>query len=125
MALNGTRHAQSTTVFDNALWYMCGIATNNAWKIVNQFNPIAIESPINHFNQITVFPNPTKGTCVVELSDDLIGKKYVITNGLGEILISGVITNKNQTIDLLNFPSGIYNFIVPSVNTATGIFIKQ
>ena len=121
----GTRHAQSTTVFDNALWYMCGIATNNAWKIVNQFNPIDIESPINHANQITVSPNPTKGTCVVELNDDLIGKKYVITNGLGEILITGVITNKNQTIDLLKFPPGIYNFIAPSVNTATGIIIKQ
>ncbi|MBK6525209.1 MAG: hypothetical protein IPG07_06395 [Crocinitomicaceae bacterium] len=26
----GTRHAQSTTVYDNALWYMCGISTNNS-----------------------------------------------------------------------------------------------
>ncbi len=120
----GTRHAQSTTVFDNALWYMCGIATNNAWKIINQFNSINIVTPINHANQITVFPNPTKSTCVVELNDDLIGEKYYIINIIGEILITGDITNKNQPIDLLNLPSGIYNFIVPSLNTVSGIIIK-
>lgn len=51
------RHAASTTVYDNALWLMSGIGSNDSWKLVNTTPPIA-DNIAEHNIAIHMYPNP-------------------------------------------------------------------
>ncbi len=120
----GTRHAQSTTVFDNALWYMCGISTNNVWKITNQFNEI----PITEFSappRLAISPNPTTNKCLIQLEENDIGKNYIITNTLGEIIKYGKVNSVQQIIDLSNLNAGLFFFIITDLTPEVGTIVKQ
>jgi hypothetical protein len=73
----GSRHAQSTTVFDNALWYMCGIASNNAWKIVNTSSPVGTAVPNDTDMDIQVYPNPASEQVAIQFPCNT-NKSYTI-----------------------------------------------
>lgn len=98
-----TRHAQSTTVYDNALWYMCGISTNNAWKIVNS-------TQLNNFSEkqieLEIYPNPTEKTINFQFNSS--NASFDIINQLGEIILTGSTTIGSNSIDLSNLSDGIY-----------------
>ncbi len=88
-----TRHAQSTTVYDNALWYMCGIASNNSWKIVKEEIPESVNE-VSMENALHLFPNPCADVLHVSVEDpnapieifDATGRMVVSTNLLSSFL---------------------------------------
>lgn len=57
---------------------------------------------------ISVFPNPTNSIITVELSDNFIGTKIQLTNSVGQILETKMVTSNNVSYDLQNFADGIY-----------------
>lgn len=120
----GTRHAQSTTVFDNALWYMCGISTNNVWKITNQFNEVAIPE-LAETTRLLISPNPTTNKCLIQFDESDIGRNYIVTNTLGEIMLRGKINASQQIIDLSNFNTGLFYFVIYDLSPEVGIIVKQ
>ena len=66
-----------------------------------------------------VYPNPTSDV----LTLDIVGKAtYIISNVMGQILMSGSINGENQQINVSALPNGLY-FI--RVNGVTRKFIKQ
>lgn len=99
----GTRHAQSSTVYNNALWYMCGISTNNAWKIVNssQTNSLS-EKNI----ELEIYPNPTEN--IINFQLNTTNSSYEIINQLGEVVLAGNTIVGLNSIDLSNLSDGIY-----------------
>jgi len=103
----GTRHAQSTIVYNNALWYMCGMSTNNVWKIINTQNTLSIENEIPHENEIHVFPNPTSGILNVQRRDNCPILRIEIFNSLGQVVFEGPY-NANESLDVSHLHSGIY-----------------
>ncbi len=124
-----TRHAQSTTVFDNALWYMCGIASNNAWKIYNITNPFGVESISHKKSDITIYPNPASASILVSFTSlSSVKNKIQIFNLMGllieEVEVDTKGTHHSLTIDITNFSSGIYFIKINNNPNQVARFIK-
>lgn len=96
---SGTRHAQSTTVYNNALWYMCGIASNNAWKIVNSSQMNDLEE---FENTIQCFPNPSTG--VINIHSKLYIQQLEVFSISGEKIPFNYHGNSLE----ISAPSGMY-----------------
>jgi hypothetical protein len=119
-----TRHAQSTTVYDNALWYMCGISTNNSWKIINT-QTIGIEYEVQKNFALQVFPNPSSENITVTFSGEENQVHILqVFNVMGELLYETEIDSAKSTtlIDIAGFADGIY-FV--EVNDQTAKFVKH
>jgi len=124
-----TRHAQSTTVYDNALWYMCGIASNNAWKIINTTTVGVTESLDSTIPTLTLYPNPAEELITLSFPSspnetteiqvyDLFGSLVDETNATP----IGPITS--TTIDLSTYASGVYVIQINNHSAQTAKFIK-
>jgi len=125
----GTRHAQSSTVFDNALWYMCGIATNNSWKIKNTQTVGINSEQLNKFD-LSVYPNPTKENLTVsfQCAENEI-KTIQVFNTLGalmkEVEFQTTQSTGTITIDISDLPAGIYFVQIKDDQYQTAKFVKQ
>jgi hypothetical protein len=99
----GSRHAQSSTVFDNALWYMCGINTNNAWKIINTTSTIGVhENQLLKYN-LEIYPNPAKNELNIKsLKHE---NNYLILDLIGKIVQEGTT---NGIINIQSLKKGMY-----------------
>jgi hypothetical protein len=124
-----TRHAQSTTVYDNALWYMCGIASNNAWKIINTTTVGVTESLDSTIPTLTLYPNPAEELITLSFPSspnetteiqvyDLFGSLVDETN----VTPIGPITS--TTIDVSTYASGVYVIQINNHSAQTAKFIK-
>ncbi len=126
----GSRHAQSTTVFNNALWYMCGIASNNAWKIINTTTPVGVEQIQQVASDIFLFPNPANESLTISFSNmENQINQILIFNSLGMLMkeISTILplANGNKQLDISDIPSGIYFLHIKNQSGRTVKFIKQ
>jgi len=109
----GSRHAQSTTVFDNALWYMCGIATNNAWKIYNTSLPDRVEENKLNEGKSGFFPNPAKDLILLNFAAERLQSSFVILDIFGRVRHTEPIQSTQQSVYIGFLPPGTY-FIVLS-----------
>ena len=63
----------------------------------------------NAENQFNVYPNPTNGILFIETQCFASQPtQYRITNLIGQILLTGQITDENQQIDVSGLPNGMY-----------------
>jgi hypothetical protein len=60
---------------------------------------------INQTKWVSVYPNPNKGFCTIELRVDA---EMILTNALGEMLISKKVSKGKQILDLSSQADGIY-----------------
>lgn len=112
-----TRHAQSTTVYDNALWYMCGIATNNAWKIIKEEIPESLNE-VSFENSLHVFPNPCADVLTISVENP--NASVQIFDAMGRLVVS---TNlRNSSLDVRLLESGSY---ILKCDHYMASFIKQ
>ncbi len=74
-------------------------------------------------NELTISPNPTNGVVHVVLPEESMNELVVISS-LGQIVLKIEISNsnRNQKIDLSDYPSGIY---LLKVETKEGIITKK
>lgn len=69
--------------------------------------PNGIEN--NNLEQLVlVFPNPSNGIFNVQIPQELVGEKMMITDALGKVVFVSVIQNMNDQIDLTTLESGMY-----------------
>ena len=75
-------------------------------------------------NGLTIYPNPTNNVLFVETQSiaSQPNQTYRITDLIGQTILSGNITTKNQQIDISNMPAGLY-FITMGEQTMK--FVKQ
>jgi photosystem II stability/assembly factor-like uncharacterized protein len=55
-----------------------------------------------------VYPSPATDAITIEVSKDLIGKKYSVTDEQGKVVVSGKLTNEKSIVRLNEFAAGIY-----------------
>jgi hypothetical protein len=125
-----TRHAQSTTVFDNALWYMCGIASNNAWKITNTATMSGVNSAGTETFRLKLSPNPALENVVVSFTSSNNKKNTIqLYNMLGSLVYEMEHTCINSicsaSIDISEIPGGVYFVQVKNQPGLIAKFIKQ
>lgn len=125
-----TRHAQSTTVYDDALWYMCGIASNNAWKIINTTLISSVETLDSNDTQLKLFPNPALEQVTLTFPS-LHGANNMIQiyNLVGALVYQINLYSTNATvstaIDLSEFSRGVFIIQINNDPTMTAKFIKH
>ncbi|MBL0340058.1 MAG: T9SS type A sorting domain-containing protein [Bacteroidetes bacterium] len=125
-----TRHAQSTTVFDNALWYMCGIASNNAWKITNTTTMSGVNTTGTETFGLKLSPNPALENVVVSFTSSN-NKKHTIQvyNMLGSLVYemehTCIDSRCSASIDISEIPAGVYFVQVKNQPGLIAKIIKQ
>jgi len=106
------RHASSVTVFDNALWQMTGIISNDCWRLRNVTStPTRIDEVISATAR--VHPNPTLG--LLSVSTNFMRATLRSSTG---VLVP--IPRNGTTLDLSNVPAGVYVLTLQLLDGSTG-----
>lgn len=74
-------------------------------------------------SSIKLYPNPVEDYAIFEISKDLIGKKYSITDVQGRVISNQIISDELLNIDLRGYSSGVYFLVIQEMNIAIR-FIK-
>lgn len=116
-----------STIFDlelNANYIVAATNTEGVFRYpISSLNLPSGISEVNLTAGITVFPNPT--TEQINLKAESVGSVYTITDNVGRIVASDVITSNNTIIDVSNWSSGIYFLTVMNEAKQSLKFIKQ
>ena len=78
--------------------------------IYEELHGLEEDGPSTGSGALLVYPNPTNGVLFVETQNfaSLQNQTYRITNLMGQIILSGNITNETQQIDVSGLPQGMY-----------------
>lgn len=76
---------------------------------------------------VTIFPNPAKDEMTIKLKADLGLVSYRILNIYGQVIMSGVLREVNNTIDVKALPAGQYNVLFQDEGklNMNKVFLKQ
>lgn len=106
------RHAGSCTVYDNGVWMMAGIATNDVWKLTNQLT-LEVTS-LNAIDGIQVYPNPnTSGVFHVVLAENS-PSEIIVYDSFGKEIVRKTISLSDNEINLSGCSKGIYLLVLSS-----------
>jgi hypothetical protein len=88
----------------------CGQDTSDC-QIVDNLN-------LNHFysETIQIYPNPTSGQIVVNISESLLNNNYKLLDFFGRTVLEGRIVSLKESISLDNLSSGTYLFKLDNWN---------
>jgi len=76
-------------------------------------------------NDLKVYPNPTKTSITITNKTNLAGKKYNITNIVGQIVISGKLNLDETIVNLETLQSGVYLLSIDGLNKQSIKVIKE
>jgi len=133
-ATNGTIQSGQGTNVISILWTSLGAGnltakiTNNNGCIDSTILPINISVGINNLsldNDLNVYPNPTKSSITITNKTNLVGKKYFITNIVGQIVISGKLNIDETIINLETLQSGLYLLSIDGMNKQSIKVMKE
>lgn len=99
-------------------------AAPNVMKILNVTDPVGIEDPL--FKEPQIWPNPSSSIINVELGDVNKEQGYVyyrIVDLTGRCVRHGKITGNHGTLDITNFPEGLY-FMIFGNNSSQSSVVK-
>ncbi len=103
------RHAAALTVYNNAIWSMTGIGTNDVWKLTNQLTIGITENTISSNMQSTISPNPFSDATILTIDGVITTPlNLLISNAEGQLVQIVKITNNSTQINRSNLPAGLY-----------------
>ena len=76
-------------------------------------------------NDLKVYPNPTKSSITITNKTNLAGKKYIITNLVGQLVLSGKLNLDETIVNLETLQSGIYLLSIDGMNKQSIKVIKE
>ncbi|MCF8429225.1 MAG: PKD domain-containing protein, partial [Bacteroidia bacterium] len=130
----GTIQSGQGTNAVNIIWTNLGSGslmakiTNNNGCIDSTILPINISVGINNLsldNDLNIYPNPTKTSITITNKTNLAGKKYIITNIVGQIVISGKLNLDETIVNLETLQSGVYLLSIDGMNKQSIKVIKE
>ena len=95
-----------------------GVSRSN---IVN--NGVSGVTEISNTN-ILVYPNPTNSNITLEVSSELVGRRFSILDFSGRVILDGKITSTQEQIDLQHVARGAYYLSIENSSSVTKL-IKQ
>jgi PKD repeat protein len=132
---NGTIQSGQGTNAVSVVWANAGVGSINA-KITNANNcsdttNLAVNLTkvgINNLsldNDLKVYPNPTKTIITITNKTNLTGKKYNITNLVGQTVLSGKLNLDETIVNLESLQSGLYLLSIDGLNKQSIKVIKE
>jgi PKD repeat protein len=76
-------------------------------------------------NDLKVYPNPTKSIITITNKTNLIGKKYVMTNLIGQIVLSGKLNSDETIINTELLINGVYLLSIDGMNKQAIKIVKE
>lgn len=76
-------------------------------EITALFNTVGVDEVSTSVN-MSVYPNPASDFINIKTDFDAIGSTYYIINSMGQVVVSGEVTDKDTVVDLSDFSTGIY-----------------
>lgn len=76
-------------------------------------------------NDLKVYPNPTKSTLTITNKTNLLGKKYIITNLIGQTVLSGNLHLDETIINTESLTNGVYLLSIDGLNKQAIKIIKE
>lgn len=75
--------------------------------------------PLDTFENemVEVYPNPASEVIYIKLKNEVSNGSYSLFNTLGQLQINDIITDKISTLQINNFPHGIYVLLIETNNT--------
>lgn len=94
--------------------------------LMNYLNPSSLEinAPIE-VDAIHVFPNPVTGDTYIQVAESLIGKSFVVSSELGDVLLEHEITSSLSCIDFSFLPCGVYQIVISGKPQRAFKFVVQ
>jgi hypothetical protein len=75
--------------------------------------------------QLIIYPNPTNDKFTINISNDLLGKNYVISDFLGRVIAQGKINSLIQLVDMYDVSNGSYLLQIDESTLKAIKLIKQ
>ncbi len=104
------RHAASVTVFNNYLWMMTGIISNDCWRLRNTLIN-SVDEKKSTDKSLIIYPNPSSGSFQIQKGSNY--SSYIIYNEAGQKIQQGNFTKSKvaETISV-KAKNGIYFIMV-------------
>ncbi len=103
--------------YNDSLQYRIARLNGDATTGVNTLNSLK--------SNITIYPNPANNFISIKLNPGTQQAAYTIANQLGQSVLSGILTQENNTVDVTTLTTGIYFFKSGENNSHTLKIIKQ
>ena len=81
-------------------------------------NKSIASAAVNESGQISLFPNPGKGSFHIVHSGGEVPVSVTVSNNLGEIILVKEVNEASYTIDLTREANGIYFFTIKTENNS-------
>jgi hypothetical protein len=132
---NGTIQSGQGTNTVNLIWSNVGAGIIKA-KITNNdgcvdstslgvnITSVGIDN-LNLDNTLKIFPNPAKSNITIIHRNSLGGKKYIITNLIGQTVLSGKLNMNETIINIENLESGVYMLHIDGINKQSIKVIRE
>lgn len=117
------------TIFDleiNGNYLMAATNTQGVFRYdLSTLNLFAPSHEMETLLLVNGFPNPMQEFMTLNIDLKLMGKKYLIINELGHIVLEGLIKSANEELDLRHLPMGSYHFVLKEGQNLGFGFIKN
>jgi len=115
-ATTNTLTVSNTSMSNNTSQYQCVVTSNNCSSTSNSATLTVINNvglnEADQLNNLEIYPNPTSNFVTVRFDNSLLGSKYDIVDNTGRIVLSGLLLDQNQIVELNALSAGIYIFSV-------------
>jgi hypothetical protein len=128
-ATTNTLTVSNTSMTNSTNQYRCVVTSNTCSTTSNAatltvINNVGIDEA-NQLNNFEIYPNPTSNFVTVKFNNNLLGSNYQIIDNTGRIVLSGLLLNENQIIELNTLSAGIYSFSVLGELSKTMKLVKN
>lgn len=87
-------------------------------------NSVAISEGLR-YNNVRLFPNPVKEGLSIEFDGFIEPINYTVTDKLGKIVSSGMLTSSRVTVSVSELPAGVYFISIGNDNALVHKFLKE
>ncbi|MFA9212661.1 MAG: PKD domain-containing protein [Candidatus Methylacidiphilales bacterium] len=103
------------------------ITDNNSCSDSTSLN-ISVTVGVNELsleNDLKVYPNPTKSILTITNKNNILGKKYIITNLIGQTVLTGKLNLDETIINTESLTNGVYLLSIDGLNKQAIKVIKE
>ena len=114
---DGTANQSVSQSWDGSVW-------NNIERFTFSYSQPTAVSEFTNEADFTVYPNPAHDIITIKANSSFNGTHYSFTDQAGKLVLKGILTNENTSIDITSLAVGVYFLKIGERNQQTFKVIK-